>query len=417
MEEFTLTEGQQEAVDLLLKFKEDENAKVFILKGFAGTGKSYLTSNYILKMFPKISLTATTHKACEAINKNLGYEEAITIHSRLKLKLKKEDHKQVLKRSDRDTEELDFSGVTLIDECSLINDELLKYILEIDKVIFVGDPAQLEKIEDDSDSSEISKCFDLDTEYKIELTEITRQAKENPIISLSMDIRESNDRFDLNKIMSSDKIYKVSVSDEDIAKSCANAINAFKDSRVICYHNYRVIRMNNLIHKHLYGETLFPFSVGEKVMFNEMYELKITKNKKENIEFRNNQECTVMNIIHSPDDADVILVALKTEKGKIIDNVPVNLKPHLIEKEVKSLFNKWFKDRDRNALNEAWALKEKYAPLRHCYAITCFKSQGSSYDVAYVDLRDLDALKASFSFNRALYVATTRPKDTLIFNY
>lgn len=37
---FTLTEGQQHAFDKLLDFVRDKEAKIFILKGYAGTGKT-----------------------------------------------------------------------------------------------------------------------------------------------------------------------------------------------------------------------------------------------------------------------------------------------------------------------------------------------------------------------------------------
>ena len=65
------------------------------------------------------------------------------------------------------------------------------------------------------------------------------------------------------------------------------------------------------------------------------------------------------------------------------------------------------------ASNQGWALARAFAPLRHAYAITCYKSQGSTFDCALVDFTDLARMKDSFEFNRALYVAVTRSREFL----
>ena len=47
---FTLTEGQQHAFDKLLDFVRDKEAKIFILKGYAGTGKTSMMKVLILSL-------------------------------------------------------------------------------------------------------------------------------------------------------------------------------------------------------------------------------------------------------------------------------------------------------------------------------------------------------------------------------
>lgn len=413
-EDFSLTKDQQNAVDLLRKFKEDKDAKFFSLCGFAGTGKTFVTANYILPMFPDIQLTATTHKACEAINRNLGYELAVTVHSHLCLKLKRKDDKKVLVIEGKP----DVAPIILIDEASMIGDELLSYIKQTgSKIIFVGDPAQHMPVSEFGESS-LSKCFDLSDKYKVELTEVTRQGLDNPIIKASMIIRNSEDRFDISNIESGSTIFKTSKSDEEIAKACANAIDSFHDARVACYRNYKVVLINNLVHKAIYGDTEFPFSVGEKVMFNDAYFHKTIKDdKKFTYDFRNNQECTVINVKKC--DGEVIYVAVKTEDNEIIDDVPVHLNPSKIEAMVRNLFSNYFKSgkKDKLSLQRAWELKEKYAPLRHCYALTSHKLQGSTVDIMFIDANDIWSIQQDEVFNRSLYVAVTRPRNMLIVNF
>jgi len=63
--------------------------------------------------------------------------------------------------------------------------------------------------------------------------------------------------------------------------------------------------------------------------------------------------------------------------------------------------------------DQAWALRKAFAPLRHVYAITAHKSQGSTFDTAIVDYADLALMRSASQFNRSLYVAATRAREHL----
>ena len=63
-----------------------------------------------------------------------------------------------------------------------------------------------------------------------------------------------------------------------------------------------------------------------------------------------------------------------------------------------------------------WALKEAFHGVRHGYAITAHKSQGSTYDSAFVDFRDMLINRNVVEARRCLYVACTRPKFQLFLN-
>ncbi|MBN6739035.1 AAA family ATPase [Acidithiobacillus sp. MC6.1] len=57
---------------------------------------------------------------------------------------------------------------------------------------------------------------------------------------------------------------------------------------------------------------------------------------------------------------------------------------------------------------EGWSLRKGFAQLRHVYACTAHKSQGSTWHTAVLDLGDLQRMPNTSEYNRALYVAVTR---------
>ena len=65
---------------------------------------------------------------------------------------------------------------------------------------------------------------------------------------------------------------------------------------------------------------------------------------------------------------------------------------------------------------KTWTLKRAFAPLRHGYATTIFKAQGSTFDSVIVDWTDLNRFREDRAFVRALYVAATRPRFRLLFS-
>lgn len=57
-----------------------------------------------------------------------------------------------------------------------------------------------------------------------------------------------------------------------------------------------------------------------------------------------------------------------------------------------------------------------FLDLRHSYACTVHKAQGSTYDTVYVDLDDLyKAIRNKDMYNRLLYVAVSRAAKKVVF--
>ena len=64
-----------------------------------------------------------------------------------------------------------------------------------------------------------------------------------------------------------------------------------------------------------------------------------------------------------------------------------------------------------------YEFKRTFFWVRYAYAITCHKSQGSTYDIAVVLESDIDKNAKTFEKNRILYTACTRPRKDLIVIY
>jgi ribosomal protein S7 len=71
-------------------------------------------------------------------------------------------------------------------------------------------------------------------------------------------------------------------------------------------------------------------------------------------------------------------------------------------------------DQATEASAQGYMIKDSIAELRPCVATTVHKSQGSTFDVAVVDVADILTMRNRSEALQCLYVAVTRPKTYLI---
>ncbi len=171
------SEKQQEALRIINK-----GHKVFVLCGYAGTGKSTI-ARAILDLFStrcskdKIMCCAVSGIASDRIRKTSGYQ-AQTIYS-LIYKYQGED------------KEFPYE-VLLVDEASMVNTELLyKLILRLkdsSTLIMVGDPAQLPPI---GAGEPFSDIIEGNIAPSVSLTRIYRQSEDKVIAVFANEIREA----------------------------------------------------------------------------------------------------------------------------------------------------------------------------------------------------------------------------------
>jgi exodeoxyribonuclease-5 len=176
------TNEQERALAAVASWLKEGRAQVFRLFGYAGTGKSTLARHVAENVDGHVAFGAFTGKAA-LVMRSKGCKDARTIHS------------LIYRATDTETEEPSFvlndesdaarAKLIVIDECSMVDEELGRDLLSFGrKVLVLGDPAQLPPVKGGG--------FFTDAEPDVMLTEVHRQAADNPIIRLSMIIREGH---------------------------------------------------------------------------------------------------------------------------------------------------------------------------------------------------------------------------------
>ena len=177
----TVWSPQQDAALLAVSawLKDRNGPQVFRLFGWAGTGKSTLAV-HLAQDVKTVKYAAFTGKAALVMRKR-GCKGAQTIHSLIyTLVSEKEGEPRFIIDEESAAAEAD---LIVIDEVSMVDEQLGKDLLSFGtKVLVLGDPFQLPPVQ--------GAGFFTADEPDIMLTEIHRQAADNPIIHLSMQVRE-----------------------------------------------------------------------------------------------------------------------------------------------------------------------------------------------------------------------------------
>ena len=171
---------QDEALSRVSAWLKDRNGpQVFRLFGWAGTGKSTL-ARHLAEGVKSVKYAAFTGKAALVMRKR-GCRGATTIHSLIySLVSEKEGEPTFALDPDSDAAKAD---LIVIDEVSMVDEALALDLLSFGtKVLVLGDPFQLPPVQ--------GAGYFTQGEPDLMLTEIHRQAADNPIIRMSMDIRE-----------------------------------------------------------------------------------------------------------------------------------------------------------------------------------------------------------------------------------
>lgn len=475
MTERNLNSGQKAAYDAIIDAvqnrhsimrPDDITSNSWLLLGEAGTGKTYVTCCIVdaLKQLPRynnsdrklrVAVCAPTHKAAQVLTRKLrefGVNAvAITIHSLLGLKPTVDDsEKQVLKKQSKG-----FAGdfdVVVLDETSMVDTPLQGYIdreLEFHFILYVGDDGQLNPV-----GEKIAPIFARMPEHRTSrLTEIVRQAAENPIIQVAGIIRrQQNNGRDVDWSW----VRPIEAGNKGVFIPPANQIDdwlkegftsrEFKEDndffRYVCYTNETVHRINAKCRQWIYGETDTPFVPGERV---------ICRNPVQNEEgataFATNQEAIVNEIyrderkfsfIELPADPysgkahlpafevtmpiwRVRLVASADMVGETDDEgapygvpciMPVDRQAMM--RLDRHLCSQAKANRDRWRQRFAWL--ELMADLRPVYGLTGHSAQGSTFVMGAVDIPDIAklAMRNPEEAKKLAYVCLTRFSDAVI---
>jgi exodeoxyribonuclease-5 len=184
---------QDEALKAVAKWLKAGRPHVFRLFGYAGTGKTTLARHFAENVDGQVQFAAFTGKAAQVL-RSKGAVNARTIHSLIYRPRGEEAvaDETTGKTSINPTFSLNRQSpvarakLVVIDECSMVDEELGRDLLSFGTPILVlGDPAQLPPISGGG--------FFTEQEPDYLLTEIHRQARDNPIIRLALDVREGRE--------------------------------------------------------------------------------------------------------------------------------------------------------------------------------------------------------------------------------
>jgi exodeoxyribonuclease-5 len=154
--------------------------QVFRLFGYAGTGKTTLARHIAEGVDGKVAFAAFTGKAALVMRRK-GCAGASTIHSLIYRARESDDETPSFELWD--DAPASKAKLIVIDECSMVDAELGRDLLSFGvPVLVLGDPAQLPPIQGGG--------FFTDAEPDAMLTEVHRQAADDPIVRLSMEVRE-----------------------------------------------------------------------------------------------------------------------------------------------------------------------------------------------------------------------------------
>jgi len=446
-----LTPDQKVIFDEVMSLVNGTKSGIYVMKGYAGTGKTFLTSiimEYILSTTSlSVAVTAPTNKAVKVARKQSKFSSEVlnlcysTIHSMLGLKEKIDGYgrQTFVKLRDQDVS-VDQYQVIFIDEASMMADELLEELLRYLpmynlKLIFIGDPIQIPPVGEDDFALFKEEGISFHGAGVGELTQVLRQAADNPIIALTMKIRNAIGRSEIIPIRNDsydeetmDGLYFLGPDDKtlfyDILRKYFVSDNFKKDAdfmKIIAWTNKTVGTFNKIVRKMIYGEVETIICIGEKLIANKPI---IDDNDKKIIIFNNSDEFEVVDYsISSGTYKGVDFNYYNTkvfheEKGertiKIIHESSQDDYDLVIDHLVS--LAKGAKQGSYEAAGkwaDFFAFQNIFADVNYNYAITCHKAQGSSYDNVVVLESDLDANRKIVERNRIKYTAFTRPRKKL----
>ena len=342
--------------------KQSKEKQIFRVFGYAGTGKTTLAKHFAEHIDGDVFYAAFTGKAALMMRKN-GCVGASTIHSLIYRA--KEDSKGLIKFELNKSSPIKDAALIIIDECSMVDAKIGKDLLSFGKPILVlGDPAQLPPVK--------GAGFFTECKPDVMLTEIHRQASDNPIIYLATEIRKGRVP-DYGDYGSSRVVKKLSTKD------------ALDADQIIVGKNDTRHMLNRKVRKMLDIKSVLPI-VGDKLIcLKNNSSLGIFNGGMftvENIQ-KTKYEQNFMFMAVSGDDENERAVAVKVHKSFFTDEVP----------------------------SPDWKTIRDTEEFDYGYAITCHKSQGSQWD--NVLIYDESWVFKNDS-SRWLYTAVTRASESVV---
>jgi len=466
-----LSEGQETALTKLEAFFASP-VQVFMLKGYAGSGKTTILKGlveYLNAVEKDFALMAPTGRAAKVIREKTG-QEAFTIHKSIY------SYEDMVEIEEGDSfyyyykirNNVDVAGkIFIVDEASMLSDaksegeffrfgsshllsDLITYTRVAQpnvnsKIIFVGDPCQLPPVGDNSskafEANYLMEKFNLSSE-ETEMKEVKRQGGDSGILGSAAKIRKSISSHFFND-------FNLRSNGNDILNpNYETFLDTWQDAAspkiIIASKNKTCLNLNLQIRERRFGNANLPVQKsdivimggnnyrkgvfnGEFAVINEVSDI-VTQRT---IALRGKNPVTLK-------WRDVELVFPDAEsnnkivKGKMLENF-LYADNYLKPEETQALYvdfttrNKGLKPKTEE-FKEA-IMKDEYFNsllMKYGYAVTCHKAQGGEWDNVFTiwdndNMEGFDCFtdkqrragKTNEHFYRWAYTAITRASKTL----
>lgn len=459
-----LNEQQQLAFDQLIEFLEFPDQAFFILKGYAGTGKTTLLqelASHLLQSETSFSLLAPTGRAAAVLSAKTGFT-ARTLHSELyhfkdidgdadpaKLKTQTEDYGQMRLLFEIRTPDQSIEKVYIVDEASMIGDEsndsnsfasfgsghLLTDFIRLvgnNKVIFSGDPCQLPPI-GSPESPALSEDFFRrlgKNVFSYEMTHILRQKQDSEVLKLATQIRKMTAiayKTKWVKLPARNSQQIQVASFEQIKEQYITELLDIgtENTIAISLSNQNCHHINLEVRSRRYGNAHLPLQIGDLLM--------VTQNNYL-VPLTNGDFAEVVEVGHAESVKGIsfIRVTIKARlTGKSHETLlcldPLhNGSSNLIPEQQRLLmidFSQRMRDLNVRPKTDAYFMAMQKDPYlnslraNYGYAVTCHKSQGGEWDKVYFFLNKGMYVMDPGELTRWWYTGITRSKDKLYLVY
>ena len=471
--DFTLTDSQITASEKLNNFFKG-NSNCFILKGYAGTGKTtllYGISRFLDENKITYKLMAPTGRAAKVIADKTKIS-AYTIHKSIYSIDKLEELKETdeagsetfkyffgLRNNDDPT-----NTVYIVDEASMISnkysegeffrfgsgrllDDLFHYIgftvpKNSRKVIFVGDSAQLPPV-NMSFSPALDLNYLMETDYKLtvegtEMKDVARHHKDSGILSNATDLRNQISKSHLYKIkIKTDYPDIVPIDHSEIVDKYLEDTDIKKEKRpiIIAYTNNSIRHYNDAVRDRIYpdkgeiqpGDNFLVVRNNYKydLLNGEFGEIKAILSDSETKTVPLRKKTGGIKVELKFKSVTVEVLNMNGEiiqfDCKIIENLLDSKHPQLTSEEQRALyvfFKNRMKEKDIKPNTKMFKEAMKNDPyfnavlVKYGYAVTCHKAQGGEWNTTIVDF-SYSAKKLTQFYFRWCYTALTRSKNKM----
>jgi exodeoxyribonuclease-5 len=447
------TAQQRDVFAMLENFLPSTNADdCFILKGYAGTGKTTLISA-LVKVLPRLKLKsvllAPTGRAAKVIT-NYSGKKAFTIHKKIYRKKVAASPEMNFVLGDNIMENTLF----IVDEASMISDQvhdysrqsllqdLISYVYNGKncKLMLVGDTAQLPPVGSDIspalDKLFVSEQFRLNV-FTYELTDVVRQEKESGILFNATQLRElvrkGEEVFPKFNIKGYKDIFRM--TGERLVEGLNYAYDKYgmENTIVICRSNKNANAYNqNIRNRILYREE--ELSGGDHIMIvrNNYFWLKPEDNSGDFI--ANGDIARIRKVRRIEEQYGFRFAELVIELLDYPDEEPLSCKvmldtlysetPSLSNADNKRFYEAVLQDY-MHIENKKFRMEElKKDPyynalqIKFAFAVTCHKAQGGQWPAVFIDQGYLTDEMLNTEFLRWLYTGLTRSnKELFLVNF